>query len=120
MVAVSDELADVGAVNTFAVSTSAPALTPAGFTLPAPFNVTTTYARFQVWVPGNGYDQLDGVQAGGDAQAVYLRVAAPEALRRDMGYTEQEHQQERQQMLKYCEHDTEAMTLILRELLKKP
>ena len=71
-------------------------------------------------VPGNGYDQLDGVQAGGDAQAVYLRVAAPEALRRDMGYTEQEHQQERQQMLKYCEHDTEAMTLILRELLKKP
>jgi hypothetical protein len=70
-------------------------------------------------VPGNAYDQLDGVQTGSDAQAVYLRVAAPEALRRDQGYTEETRQQERQQMLKYCEQDTEAMALILRELLKK-
>lgn len=71
-------------------------------------------------VPSKGYEQLDGVQNGGDAQAAYLRVAAPEVVRRDECYTEKERQQERQQMLKYCEQDTEAMALILRVLLKKP
>lgn len=68
-------------------------------------------------VPGMGYDQLDGVQNGGDAQATYLRVAAPEVVRMSAGYSDAERTQEINNMLRYCGMDTEAMVVITRKLL---
>lgn len=69
-------------------------------------------------VPGMGYQQLDDVQNGGDAQASYLRVAAPQALRQAQGYTDAERQREIENMRRYCALDTEGMTAILAWLLK--
>jgi CRISPR/Cas system-associated exonuclease Cas4 (RecB family) len=68
-------------------------------------------------VPSMNYDQLDGVQNGGDAQASYLRVAAPKSLRNRAGYLEVERQAEIKNMLRYCAMDTEAMVAITSELL---
>lgn len=68
-------------------------------------------------VPGMGYDQLEGVQNGGDAQASYLRVAAPEPVRRNAGYSDAEREQEIDNMLRYCGMDTEAMAAITLKLL---
>ena len=71
-------------------------------------------------LPGQGYEQLDGVQNGNDAQAAYLRVAAPEAVRRENGYSEAMRRREVKSMLRYCKQDTEAMVLIVQKILKKP
>jgi hypothetical protein len=68
-------------------------------------------------VPSMNYSQLDGVQNGSDAQAGYLRVAAPKSLRNSAGYTEVERQLEIKNMLRYCALDTEAMVEITRVLL---
>jgi CRISPR/Cas system-associated exonuclease Cas4 (RecB family) len=68
-------------------------------------------------VPSMNYDQLDGVQNGGDAQASYLRVAAPESVRRSVGYSEAERQLEIKNMLRYCAMDTQAMVAIIRKLI---
>jgi hypothetical protein len=66
--------------------------------------------------PSLSYDQLDGVQNGGDAQATYLRVAAPELVRQANGYTEAQRQQDIANMLKYCEQDTYGMAMIYKGL----
>lgn len=67
-------------------------------------------------LPGQGYEQLDGVQNGNDAQAAYLRVAAPEAVRRKNGYSEAQRKREVKSMLRYCKKDTEAMVLIVKKI----
>jgi hypothetical protein len=52
--------------------------------------------------PELNYEQLDGVQNGGDAQAAYLKAIHPD--------TPMEHKQQlERQLLKYCEMDTYAM-----------
>lgn len=71
-------------------------------------------------LPGMGYEQLDGVQNGNDAQAAYLRVAAPKAVRRENGYSEAQRRQEARHMLDYCAQDTEGMAQIVRQILIKP
>lgn len=71
-------------------------------------------------VPGMGYDQLDVVQNGGDAQASYLRAAAPKAVRQAQGYSDAERETEIGHMRRYCQLDTEGMTAIVNRLIHKP
>ncbi|WP_291931119.1 DUF2779 domain-containing protein [Limnohabitans sp.] len=71
-------------------------------------------------VPGMGYAQLNGVQNGGDAQASYLRVAAPKAVRQAQGYSDAERETEIGHMRRYCQLDTEGMTAIVARLLRNP
>lgn len=66
--------------------------------------------------PGMGYEQLTGVQNGGDAQATYLRVAAPLAVRQANGYTNAEREEDIANMLRYCGLDTEGMVRVVTSL----
>ncbi|WP_291919036.1 DUF2779 domain-containing protein [Limnohabitans sp.] len=71
-------------------------------------------------VPGMGYDQLDGVQNGGDAQVGYLRAAAPKAVRQANNYSDAERETKIGHMCRYCQLDTEGMKAIVARLMPKP
>ncbi|OYU11024.1 MAG: hypothetical protein CFE38_14770 [Comamonadaceae bacterium PBBC1] len=64
-------------------------------------------------MPRLNHNQLEGVQNGTEAQLAYLRVAAPEAVRREEGYTEAQREREIRNLLLYCKMDTAAMVSIL-------
>ena len=69
-------------------------------------------------MPRLSHNQLAGVQNGTEVQLAYLRVAAPDAVRRVEDYTEVQREREIKNLRLYCKLDTVAMVGILFVLLK--